>query len=314
MSNLHRIQWIDAALRENRFPNCTMIAAQFEISVRQASRDVEYLKYSLGAPLEYSFTKRGYFYTEKTFVLPTVFIGEEEGEALRYLADRYRSSGNETTERLAAFFEKLNPGGVEKKRPAGADVPVYILKAGQIKLYGLMKEAAAKRKKVRIAYMDTGHRKSERVIRPYAVFIKDKADYVHAFCEERQAERDFRLDRISGPVLLNEGFTVSAAFDPRPFDSAQGRPYTKDYRFNFRLPYRALVAFDSPPPDDGALHLVPAEEGSYEVEFRDSLDLFRKLIAVSTGFSILRPLWLRAKCREFFARLAASQEGPAETR
>ena len=52
MSNLHRIQWIDAQIRAERFPNCSTIARKFEITRRQASRDIEYLRYSLGAPVE----------------------------------------------------------------------------------------------------------------------------------------------------------------------------------------------------------------------------------------------------------------------
>jgi predicted DNA-binding transcriptional regulator YafY len=299
MSNLHRIQWIDAALRENRYPNCASIAKQFEISVRQASRDVDYLKYSLGAPVEYSFARRGYYYAAKSFVLPALFIGEEEQEALRYLADRYRSAGGEATARLADFFEKLQPGGAVRKRPV-SDVPVYLIKAGQIKVYGLLKEAAAARRKVRIAYLDNGNRRSERVIRPYAVFLKDKADYVHAFCEARGAERDFRLDRISRPELLEERFVLPAAFDPAKYKS--------DYRFDFRLPYRALVELDEPPPADCPLALVPAGGGAYEVEFADSRTLFRKLVSFSGGFSIVRPAWLRKKCREYFGRIADKNE------
>ncbi len=300
MSNLHRIQWIDAALRDNRFPNCTSIAAEFGISPRQASRDVEYLKYSLGAPVEYSFARRGYYYSERTFVLPSYFIGEGEREALIYLADRYRAAGGDATAGLAAFFDKLNAGGAAADRPPSAGVPVYRLKAGQVKIYGLMKEAAAARRKVRIAYRDGGNRTSERVIRPYAVFIKDKADYVHAFCEARRAERDFRLDRIGGSSILDERFEVPASFDPGP--------YTADFRFAFRLPYRALVALDSPPPPDCALGLVPAGNGVYEVVFSSSLDLFRKLVSVSSGFTVVGPLWLRRKCREFFSRLAEKNE------
>ena len=42
VSNLHRIQWVDAMIRAERYPNCRTIAAKFEISPRQAARDIEY--------------------------------------------------------------------------------------------------------------------------------------------------------------------------------------------------------------------------------------------------------------------------------
>lgn len=48
MSNLHRILWIDQEIRRGGYPNSRTIAEQFEISPRQAARDIEYLRYSLG--------------------------------------------------------------------------------------------------------------------------------------------------------------------------------------------------------------------------------------------------------------------------
>lgn len=47
MSNFHRLARIDAHIREGRYPNSRTIAEQFEISLRQAQRDVEYLRYSI---------------------------------------------------------------------------------------------------------------------------------------------------------------------------------------------------------------------------------------------------------------------------
>lgn len=74
MSNIHRIQWIDAQIRAKRFPNCRSIAEYFEISNRQASRNIEYMRYSAGAPNEYSISKNGYYYTDSAFCLPHMFI------------------------------------------------------------------------------------------------------------------------------------------------------------------------------------------------------------------------------------------------
>ncbi len=61
MSSLHRIQWIDEQIRRERYPNCSDIAERFEITRRQASRDIEYLRYSLDAPVEYDATHRCVF-------------------------------------------------------------------------------------------------------------------------------------------------------------------------------------------------------------------------------------------------------------
>ena len=107
MSNLHRIQWIDSQIRVKRFPNCTRIAEQFCISRRQASRDIEYMRDSLNAPLEYSSERYGYFYTDETFVLPGIMVTEKEKQALTYLAGQFREVNNSIAAGLADLFAKL---------------------------------------------------------------------------------------------------------------------------------------------------------------------------------------------------------------
>jgi len=62
VSNLHRIIWLDEQLRNKRYPDRQKIADKFEISIRQVARDIEYMKYSMGAPIEYSAFHRGYYY------------------------------------------------------------------------------------------------------------------------------------------------------------------------------------------------------------------------------------------------------------
>jgi predicted DNA-binding transcriptional regulator YafY len=61
VASLHRLQWIDECIRHNKYPNITQIVERFEISRRQALRDVEYLRDSLGAPIKYNAKYQGYF-------------------------------------------------------------------------------------------------------------------------------------------------------------------------------------------------------------------------------------------------------------
>ncbi len=107
MSNLHRIQWIDVMIRAGRHLNCSTIAAHFEISRRQATRDIEYLRDSMGAPVAFDPAENGYYYTDTTFVLPAQVISTEEQRALAYLAHQYRQSGGALGEQLALLFARL---------------------------------------------------------------------------------------------------------------------------------------------------------------------------------------------------------------
>ena len=69
-----------------------MLAENFEISLRQAQRDIEYMRDSMYAPLVYCAKKRGYRY-EKEYVLPSFFLSEGEKEIVRLLAEQNRTLG-----------------------------------------------------------------------------------------------------------------------------------------------------------------------------------------------------------------------------
>lgn len=108
MSNLHRIVWIDEQLRCMRFPDRKAIAEKFEISIRQAARDIEYMKDSLGAPIEYSVSQKGYYYQEGcTFELPAQYITEKDRTLLQNLANEYAMYGSSEATQIATLFQRL---------------------------------------------------------------------------------------------------------------------------------------------------------------------------------------------------------------
>jgi predicted DNA-binding transcriptional regulator YafY len=74
MGNMHRILWFDEQVRYGKYPNSNHLSEYFEISVRQACRDIEYLMNTLRAPLVYNPKKRGYQYEDKAYVLPALML------------------------------------------------------------------------------------------------------------------------------------------------------------------------------------------------------------------------------------------------
>ena len=77
MSANDRIQWFHKMVSENCYPNAHDISEKFGISARQAQRDLEHMRSSLGAPLVYSPAHRGYYY-KAHFCLPSIVITEDE--------------------------------------------------------------------------------------------------------------------------------------------------------------------------------------------------------------------------------------------
>ncbi len=77
MSANKRIQWLHKKISENCYPGISHLTEKFSISRRQAQRDVDYLRRELGAPVAYSSSHKGYFYTED-YVIPLALQAEND--------------------------------------------------------------------------------------------------------------------------------------------------------------------------------------------------------------------------------------------
>ena len=79
MSANDRIQWFHKKISAGCFPNATHLSEKFDISHRQAQRDVEFLRKDLSAPLGYNTAKKGYYYTED-YILPLLVETENDAD------------------------------------------------------------------------------------------------------------------------------------------------------------------------------------------------------------------------------------------
>ena len=71
MSANDRIQWFHKKISDGCYPNASHLSERFNISHRQAQRDVDHLRKTLEAPLVYDAERKGYKYSE-SFVLPVI--------------------------------------------------------------------------------------------------------------------------------------------------------------------------------------------------------------------------------------------------
>ncbi len=70
MGMTERLYWIDAQIREGRYPTARQVAERFEVSRRTAYKDRDYLVDRLGAPLVFDRRHGGWTYSDQTFFLP----------------------------------------------------------------------------------------------------------------------------------------------------------------------------------------------------------------------------------------------------
>ncbi|WP_319548913.1 hypothetical protein [Desulfogranum marinum] len=103
-----RLLFIDRKIREGRYPNCSSLAEEWEVSPKTIQRDLEYMRYQLDAPLQYLAKKRGYYYTEEQYQLPAIEIRESDLFGV-YLAEKLlvQYEGTPIYDSLCSVFNKI---------------------------------------------------------------------------------------------------------------------------------------------------------------------------------------------------------------
>ena len=125
MAQSHRLVWIDERIRTGGYPNASIVAERFEISRRQAARDFEYLRWTLGAPLEYDAAHRGFRYAGDAVLVPGLALTRDEQQVVAELANRYARSGTRQARTMARVLERLGSGAPLTNLHHGEDVGHY---------------------------------------------------------------------------------------------------------------------------------------------------------------------------------------------
>ena len=78
-----RIQAIDQALRARRWPTGEALAPALEVDPRTIRRDIRFMRHEQHAPIGFDRQRKGYYYTEPTYRLPSVQM--TQGELWRFI-------------------------------------------------------------------------------------------------------------------------------------------------------------------------------------------------------------------------------------
>ena len=191
------------------------LAAFFEVSVRTIYRDIAHLQAS-GLPID---GEAGVGYLLRPgFDLPIVTFTYEQVDALAVglsFAESLDDPDLAAAAREVRAKIQANMPQPELRKLAGA--PYYSLrrKTGAPDYAGLLRAAIRKRRIVRLTYQDGEGRRSDRSVRPLAVWSFDEGWMFSGWCELRQSLRTFRLDRIAGLDVTSGVFVDEEGKDLR---------------------------------------------------------------------------------------------------
>jgi predicted DNA-binding transcriptional regulator YafY len=286
MAQLHRIKWLHERLVKDKFPNCRELSERFEISRRQALRDVEYLKFSLNAPLDYSHQKRGYYYTDDSFSLPTFFLSREEQNTLDYLAQQYSVMPGSNAKEMSEFFQRLS----------GKNNAVEInTTASSLNFEEVICKAIAYQRKLNMVYKKANNAVDRRIIHPYKIIIRRNKSYLFAFCERRLDFRVFLINRICELTISTEQYAFHPDFQENYEQSKRSFFSPKKYNAKMYFSLRPYLSLFTQPSWDETNNIL-------SFSFISSENLFKKLINLDITYEdmfykIISPVWLKEKLK-----------------
>jgi len=215
-----RLLFIDREINTGKHPNCSSLAEKWEVSCKTVQRDLDYMRYQLNAPLEYSAKHRGYFYKEKNFQLPAMDIKESDLFAI-YLADKLliQYEGTPIYDSLCSVFKKIEQSLPSKVSLDPGDEPsrftVFppsntIFRPG---IWETVTNAIRLLRRLEIKYQTPGSDPVIRKLDPYHGVRFEGDWYVVGFCHLRREILTFSLGRIIDAKMLSDSFEIPADFD-----------------------------------------------------------------------------------------------------
>jgi predicted DNA-binding transcriptional regulator YafY len=219
---LSRIYFIDRQIASGKYPNVNDLAREYEVGTATIYRDIEYMRYMLGAPIEYSAKNRGWFYTEKTFRLPARFAAANDMLALgmaKTLLALYRDTPlcDSAKRFLDDITAPLTKDDFDTARPWYENrivVPPVASAPVDPKLWDCIISAMRENRLITFEYCgiwDVCYH--TRLVRPYQLLFDNGVWFLYGYAEERSAARMFNLSRMQNASLTDGTFKLPENYD-----------------------------------------------------------------------------------------------------
>lgn len=215
-----RMLKIHNLLMKERFPNCSNMAVELEVSSKTVQRDVDFMRDQLSLPISYHPVRHGFYYTESVRQFPTVQVSDGELVALliaQKAVEQYRGTAFEKP--LHSAFTKLADGlkgsngiAIHELAEAISFRPQGLAEA-ELGTFQILASATLKHHQIAFAYQPL-HRETPEIrrVEPYHLGCLANQWYLIARDLDRDAMRTFALTRLTAARDTGIGFEKPANF------------------------------------------------------------------------------------------------------
>jgi len=241
---INRIYYIDREIAAGKYPNTKTLAKSYETGTATISRDLEFMRDRMNAPIEYDYTRKGYYYTEKTYRLPASFVSAKDILALgmaKSLLSLYKDTP--IYDSIRQLMENITAPMTDDQNPNWHEdrilVPPVPAVPFPVEIWQTITEGLKRNQLLTFEYRSTwtsGYQ--PRRVKPYQLLFDNGAWYLYGYAEERRGMRMFSLSRIRNISLENETFSFPASAEYRTHtDGSYFGAYSSEKKRRFRIAF-----------------------------------------------------------------------------
>ena len=214
-----RFIWFDNRVKQKKYPNTTTLSKQFEVSIKTAQRDIDFMRDRLNCPLFYDPGRKGYFYKDDTFSLPLIYLSSEELSSLliarKFLQDiSERHIGDE----LSSVIQKIT--AILKKHMVEENLIDDTLSFQLIQystapeeIFKGVLEGCLQRKSLHFKYYSPAYEDATvRTVDPYHLLNYMGTWHLIAYCHTKKNLRNFVVGRMIDLKVLDTTFSIPKEF------------------------------------------------------------------------------------------------------
>jgi predicted DNA-binding transcriptional regulator YafY len=298
-----RFIWFDDRVRQKKYPNTTSLSKEFEVSVKTAQRDIEFMRDRLNCPLQYDASLKGYFYEDETFSLPLIYLSS--GELLSLMVAKKLledMSGSCMADEITSVVDKIT--SIIQKHSSGTTTMDEVLSFHLIEysptpeeIFRTVLEACIKKKALSFNYRSPARDEiTERRVDPYHLFNYMGTWHLIGYCHMRNDIRTFKINRIRNPKILRDSFAVRKNFSFKEYFFSSFGLYKGEEPVGVKIRFAPET---SKWVDDHIWHKDQKtrilEDGSLELSFpvAEFSEIAREIMKHGSGVEVIEPESLR---------------------
>jgi predicted DNA-binding transcriptional regulator YafY len=312
---LERMMRLHAALKARRFPNCQKIGAELEVSAKTIQRDIDFMRYRLGLPIDYHPQEFGFYYTEPVTAFPNIEVSEGEVAALLVAQKALAQYKGTPFERpLQSAFRKLTDGLKDRFSFSWTDLEdaISFRSAGasvaDIELFEIVSKGVLRSVELEFEYRKlSGSDYELRHVRPYHLGCLEQQWYLFAEDLERRQLRTFALPRMRKVRLTTKGFRRPAHFSIAQVLSGSFGVHSAGKKQRIRLhfdPFAARLVAERKWHESQRVREKADGSIILELELGGLQEIERWILSWGAHVEVLEPRRLREIVRDIAASIA----------